>query len=128
MSPHKYSPLGTLRCRIYLSHRRMALRLCRSRFPPGTNKSDWDDSNRIGLPARDIEVKVYRCAMASELQGRFEALIGKRLTIRLHDPDGGFRDIVGILESTHSLRNRHGRLIEFAHDDIFIWREVIAKT
>ena len=50
---------------------------------------DWDDSNRIGHPARDIEVKVYRYAMASELQGRFEALIGKRLTIRLHDPQGG---------------------------------------
>ena len=65
--------------------------------------------------------------MASELQGRFEALIGKRLTIRLHDPQGGFCDIVGILESTHTLRNRHGRLIEFNHDDIFIWREVIAK-
>ena len=106
----------------------MALRLCRSRFPPGTNKLDWDDSNRIGLPARDIEVKVYRYAMASELQGQFEALIGKRLTVRLHDPQGGFRDIVGILESTNSLRNRHGRLIEFSHDDIFIWREVIAKT
>jgi len=89
---------------------------------------DWDDSNRIGLLARDIEVKVYRYAMASELQGQFEALIGKRLTVRLHDPQGGFRDIVGILESTNSLRNRHGRLIEFSHDDIFIWREVIAKT
>ena len=71
---------------------------------------------------------MYRCAMVSELQGQFEALIGKRLTIRLHDPDGGFRDIVGILESSHSLRNRHGRLIEFSHDEIFIWREVIAKV
>ena len=77
--------------------------------------------------ARDIEVKVYRCAMARHLQERFEALIGKRLTIRLHDPEGGFRDIVGILENTHSLRNRHGQLIEFSHDQIFIWREVIAK-
>jgi len=66
--------------------------------------------------------------MVSELQGQFEALIGKRLTIRLHDPDGGFRDIVGILESSHSLRNRHGCLIEFSHDEIFIWREVIAKV
>ena len=66
--------------------------------------------------------------MVSELQGQFEALIGKRLTIRLHDPDGGFRDIVGILESSHSLRNRHGRLSEFSLDEIFIWREVIAKV
>ncbi|MDA2962734.1 MAG: hypothetical protein O3A27_03135 [Actinomycetota bacterium] len=65
--------------------------------------------------------------MVAELQRRFEALIGKRLTIRLHNPGGGFRDIVGILENTHSLRNRHGQLIEFSHDEIFIWREVIAK-
>ena len=63
--------------------------------------------------------------MASELQGQFEGLIGRRLTIRLHDPEGGYRDIVGILESTHSLRNRRGELIDFAHDEIFIWREVI---
>lgn len=65
--------------------------------------------------------------MVSELERAFKALIGKRVTIRLHDPEGGFRDIVGVLESTHSLRNRHGRLIEFSHSEIFIWREVIIK-
>lgn len=66
--------------------------------------------------------------MVSELELRFEALIGKRLTIRLHEPDGGFRDIVGFLESTHSLRNKQGILIEFSYDEIFIWREVISKA
>ena len=66
--------------------------------------------------------------MVSQLERRFEALIGKRLTIRLHEPGGGFRHIVGFLESTHSLRYRHGKLIEFSHDEIFIWREVIAKS
>lgn len=65
--------------------------------------------------------------MVSELERAFKALIGKRVTIRLHDPEGGFRDIVGVLESTHSLRNRHGHLIEFSHSEIFIWREVIIK-
>lgn len=65
--------------------------------------------------------------MESELERRFQALMGKRVTIRLHEPDGGFRDIVGVLESTHSLRNRHGSIIEFSHSEIFIWREVIAK-
>ncbi len=65
--------------------------------------------------------------MASLLELRFEALIGRRLTIRLHDPEGGFRDIVGILESTHSLRNKENHLIEFSHDEIFIWREIIAR-
>jgi len=65
--------------------------------------------------------------MLSKLERQFEALIGKRVTIRLHDPAGGFRDIVGILETSHSLRNRHGLLIEFSYGEIFIWREVIAR-
>ncbi|MFZ4107417.1 MAG: hypothetical protein ACOYK4_00255 [Candidatus Planktophila sp.] len=66
--------------------------------------------------------------MSHDLAAAFEALIGKRVTIRLHDQGSGFRDIVGVLESAHSLRNRHGQLIEFSHSEIFIWRQVIAKT
>ena len=65
--------------------------------------------------------------MPTERESTFAALIGKRVSIRLHDPDGGFRDIVGHLESAASLRNRHGKLIEFSHDEIFIWREVVVK-
>jgi N-acetylglutamate synthase len=65
--------------------------------------------------------------MPTELEPTFTALIGKRVSIRLHDPEGGFRDIVGHLESPTSLRNRHGKLIEFSHDEIFIWREVVVK-
>jgi hypothetical protein len=66
--------------------------------------------------------------MATELETAFAALIGKRVSIRLHDPEGGFRDILGHLESPSSLRNRHGVLIEFAYDQIFVWREVIERT
>jgi hypothetical protein len=65
--------------------------------------------------------------MPTELEPTFTALIGKRVSIRLHDPEGGFRDIVGHLESATSLRNRHGELIEFSHGEIFIWREVVVK-
>jgi hypothetical protein len=65
--------------------------------------------------------------MPTELESTFAALVGKRVTIRLNDPEGGFRDIVGHLESPTSLRNRHGELIEFSHDEIFIWREVVIK-
>ena len=65
--------------------------------------------------------------MPTELEATFAQLLGKRVTIRLHDPEGGFRDIVGRLESTRSLRNRHGKLIEFDHEKIFIWREVIER-
>lgn len=66
--------------------------------------------------------------MPTELEATFADLIGKRVSIRLHDPEGGFRDIVGYLESSHSLRNRHGKLIEFEHEKIFIWREVIERS
>lgn len=65
--------------------------------------------------------------MATELESSFAALLGKRVSIRLHDPEGGFRDIVGYLQTTTSLLNRHDVLIEFAHDEIFIWREVASK-
>ncbi len=65
--------------------------------------------------------------MAHGLEARFSALIGKRVTIRLHDPEGGFRDIVGYLESPVTLRNRHGQLIEFSHADIALWKEVVEK-
>ncbi len=78
------------------------------------------------MVTRDIESRDYRWPMVGEFEGRFIPLVGKRVTIRLHEPGGGFRDIVGILESTNSLRNRHGQLITFSHDEIFIWREVIA--
>ena len=51
--------------------------------------------------------------------------IGKRLTIRLHDVDGGYRDIVGILESPSTLRHKDGREISFSQNEIAIYREII---
>ncbi|MEI7539982.1 MAG: hypothetical protein WCJ89_00730 [Actinomycetes bacterium] len=63
--------------------------------------------------------------MVHGLEARFATLIGKRVTIRLHDPEGGFRDIVGYLESPVTLRNRHGVLIDFSSDQIALWKEVV---
>ncbi len=51
-------------------------------------------------------------------------LIGHRLTIRLHDPEGGFRDIVGVLESTTTLRRRDNSIATFNPERIAIWREI----
>jgi len=51
--------------------------------------------------------------------------IGKRLTIRLHEASGGYRDIVGILESPSTLRHKDGREITFSQNDIVIYREII---
>lgn len=52
------------------------------------------------------------------------AAIGKRATIRLHDVDGGFRDIVGVLQSETSLINRRGELIEFELEKVALFRVI----
>ena len=57
-----------------------------------------------------------------------KAAIGKRVSIRFHDPEGGFRDLVGYLESENSLRNRHGELIEFDVEKIAIYKIIEEKN
>jgi len=57
---------------------------------------------------------------ASPLSGA----IGKRVTIRLREAGGGFRDIVGVLQSEHELINSKFQAISFSKDDIAIWREI----
>ena len=47
-------------------------------------------------------------------------LVGQRLTLRLHDPAGGYRDLVGILESATSIRKRNGEVVTFNPDEIAI--------
>lgn len=49
---------------------------------------------------------------------------GKRVTIRLHEPSGGYRDIVGILQSERHLINSKSETIYFSPDEIAIWREI----
>jgi len=48
------------------------------------------------------------------------ALIGQRLTLRLHDPDGGYRDLVGVLESATTIKKRSGEIVEFDPHQIAI--------
>ena len=50
--------------------------------------------------------------------------IGKRVTIRLHEPSGGYRDIVGILQSERQLITSKSKTINFSPDEIAIWREI----
>jgi len=47
-------------------------------------------------------------------------LIGQRLTLRLHDPAGGYRDLVGVLESATTIRKRSGEIVEFDPQQIAI--------
>lgn len=48
------------------------------------------------------------------------ALIGQRLTLRFHDSAGGYRDLVGTLESETSIRKRNGEVVAFNSDEIAI--------
>ena len=66
--------------------------------------------------------------MSAELESEFTELIGSRVSIRLHEPDGGFRDILGHLVTPYSLRKKNGELIEFSHSEIFVWKKVIEKA
>ena len=53
--------------------------------------------------------------------------IGKRVTIRLHDPEGGFRDLLGVLEEIDAIRKKDGTLVKFDPSSIALWKVVIAK-
>ena len=51
-------------------------------------------------------------------------LIGRRLTLRLHDPGGGYRDLVGILETMNTIRKRDGEVVAFNPDQIAIVHQI----
>ena len=54
--------------------------------------------------------------------------VGQRMTVRMHDPDGGYRDILGVLESPDSIRKRDGSLVSFDPDRIALWRKIAPRV
>lgn len=50
--------------------------------------------------------------------------MGQRMTLRLHDPDGGFRDVVGVLKSETTIEKRDGSLIQFHPREVAVWRVI----
>ncbi len=50
--------------------------------------------------------------------------VGLRLSIRLFDADGGFRDLLGFLETPTSIRKKDGSIVEFSPEKIFLWKVV----
>lgn len=66
--------------------------------------------------------------MPEELEIQFTELIGSRVSIRLHEPEGGYRDILGHLVTPYSLRKKNGELIEFSYSEIFVWKKVIEQA
>jgi GNAT superfamily N-acetyltransferase len=54
-----------------------------------------------------------------------QEVVGHKVSVRLHDPEGGFRDILGILESETSIRRKNGVLVEFQPEQVAVWRLVV---
>ena len=55
------------------------------------------------------------------------AQIGERVSIRLHDPQGGYRDLLGILVSENTVKKKDGTLITFDPSKIAVWKVVHNK-
>jgi hypothetical protein len=55
------------------------------------------------------------------------AQIGLRVSIRLHDPSGGYRDLLGVLESENTVLKKDGTVITFDPEKIAVWKVVPNK-
>ena len=55
------------------------------------------------------------------------AQIGERVSIRLQDPQGGYRDLLGILVSENTVKKKDGTLITFDPSKIAVWKVVPNK-
>ena len=58
------------------------------------------------------------------LRTQISQALGKRVTIRLREGDGTFRDIVGVLQGETSLINKHSETISFNPDDVAAFRVI----
>ncbi len=55
------------------------------------------------------------------------AQIGEKVSIRLHEPSGGYRDILGILESENTVKKKDGSIVTFDPAKIAVWKVVKNK-
>jgi hypothetical protein len=53
--------------------------------------------------------------------------IGLKVSIRLHEPEGGFRDLLGTLVEVDTVRKKDGSLKKFNPGQIAIWKVVESK-
>ena len=54
----------------------------------------------------------------------FTAQVGQRVSIRMHDPAGGYRDILGVLERENTVRKKDGTVVLFDPSQIALWKVV----
>ena len=54
--------------------------------------------------------------------------LGSKISIRLHDPAGGFRDLLGILVAINQVQKKDGSIHTFNPSEIEIWKVVTGET
>jgi hypothetical protein len=55
------------------------------------------------------------------------AQIGQRVSIRIVEESGGFRDILGVLVSENTVRKKDGSLVNFNPEKIAAWKVVSSR-
>ena len=53
-----------------------------------------------------------------------ESDLGEKVSIRLHDPEGGYRDLLGILIAVNSVQKKDGSIHKFDPAKIAMWKVV----
>ena len=56
------------------------------------------------------------------------AHVGQRVSIRSHDPEGGFRDLLGHLVSPTQVRKKNGQIVTFDPSQIALWKVVPSQA
>jgi hypothetical protein len=54
-------------------------------------------------------------------------LIGKRVSVRIFDSTGGFRDLLGTYVAEFTIAVKSGEAITFNPKDVFVWKEVLER-
>ena len=57
-----------------------------------------------------------------------ESDLGAKVSIRLHDPAGGFRDLLGILVEVDAVKKKDGSIYKFDPTAIALWKIVPTDT
>jgi len=57
-----------------------------------------------------------------------EESLGKKVSIRLHDEGGGFRDLLGELIAPGSVRRKDGSVVTFDSKKVFAFRIVESES
>jgi cysteinyl-tRNA synthetase len=55
------------------------------------------------------------------------AEVGQRVSIRSHDPEGGFRDLLGYLVTVNQVRKKDGEIVTFDPSAIALWKVVPSR-